>query len=94
MGIVTGIVLYAVIWFMVLLISLQVRVTSQDDAGERVAGTPGSAPVNAALKTRMIWTSVAAAIIWAVIASIIIFELVTLEDVDLFTRFGLGSSGR
>lgn len=92
MGVVTGIVLYAIIWFMTLLISLQVRVTSQDEAGEKVAGTHGSAPVNAHMKTRVIWTSLVAVVIWAVIATIIIFELITLEDIDLFTRFGLGST--
>ncbi len=93
MGIVTGIVLYAIIWFMTLLVALQVRVTSQDEAGERVAGTHGSAPADAHLKTRIKWTSIVAAGIWAVIAAIILLELVTLEDIDLFTRFGMGSSG-
>ncbi|UWQ94741.1 DUF1467 family protein [Rhodobacteraceae bacterium M385] len=92
MGVVTGIVLYAVIWFMTLLIALQVRVTSQDEAGERVAGTHGSAPADAQMKKRVIWTSIVAAGIWAVIASIIIFQLISLEDIDLFTRFGMGSS--
>ncbi|MBY4892955.1 hypothetical protein A8B78_08530 [Jannaschia sp. EhC01] len=92
MGVVTGIVLYAVIWFMTLLISLQVRVTSQDEAGEKVPGTHGSAPADAHMKTRIVWTSIFAAGIWAVIAVIIIFELITVEDIDLFTRFGLGST--
>ena len=92
MGVVTGIVLYAIIWFLTLLIALQVRVTSQDEAGERVAGTHGSAPANAALKARIYWTSGVSAAIWVVLAVIIIFELITLEDIDLFTRFGLGSS--
>lgn len=92
MGVVTGIVLYAVIWFMTLLIALQVRVTSQDEAGERVKGTHGSAPADAQMKKRVIWTSIVAAGIWAVIASIIIFQLISLEDIDLFTRFGMGSS--
>lgn len=91
MGVVTGIVLYAVIWFMTLLIALQVRITSQDEAGERVAGTHGSAPADPQIKRRVIWTSIVAAGIWAVIASIIVFEVVTLEDIDLFTRFGMGA---
>lgn len=92
MGVVTGIVLYAIIWFLTLLVALQVGVTSQDEAGERVPGTHGSAPVDAQLKTRIKWTSVVAAGIWAVVATIIIFDLVTLEDIDLFTRFGMGST--
>ncbi|WP_224815567.1 DUF1467 family protein [Hasllibacter sp. MH4015] len=94
MGIVTGIVLYAIIWFMTLLIALQVGVTSQDEAGERVAGTHGSAPADAQLKRRVVWTSIVAAFIWVVIASIIIFDLITLDDIDLFTRFGMGAPPR
>lgn len=92
MGVVTGIVLYAIIWFMTLLVSLQVRVTSQDEAGQRVAGTHGSAPADAQLKIRIKWTSLVAAGIWCVVAAIIVFELITLEDIDLFTRFGMGST--
>ena len=38
MSIVSGIVLFAVIWFMVLFIILPIRVQSQIEAGERVAG--------------------------------------------------------
>ena len=94
MGIVTGLVLYAIIWFLTLLVALQVRVTSQDEAGERVPGTHGSAPENPQLRARVIWTSVVAFAIWAVLAVILIFELITLEDIDLFTRFGMGSAGR
>lgn len=92
MGVVSGIVLYAIIWFMTLMVALQVRVTSQDEAGHRVAGTHGSAPSDPQLRARIIWTSVAAAALWAVIASVIVFDIVTLEDIDLFTRFGMGST--
>lgn len=92
MGIVTGIVLYAIIWFMTLMVALQVRVTSQDEAGERLPGTHGSAPAEAHMKKRVIWTSIIAAGIWVVLATIIIFQLITLDDIDLFTRFGMGSS--
>lgn len=92
MGIVTGIVLYALIWFMTLFIVLQVGVTSQSDAGERVTGTHGSAPVNAQMKRRFLITSGVAAVIWAVIAGIILSGMVTIADIDLFNRFGLGSA--
>lgn len=92
MGVVTGIVLYAIIWFMTLLIALQVRVTSQDEAGERVHGTHGSAPADPQIKKRVIWTSVVAAGLWIVIAAIIVTDVITLEDIDLFSRFGMGAS--
>ncbi|GAA5071024.1 DUF1467 family protein [Roseibacterium beibuensis] len=92
MNVVTGIVLYAIIWFMTLLIVLQTGVTSQDEAGERVRGTHGSAPENPQLKKRFLITTVAAFAVWAVVAAIILTDFVTIEDFDLFTRFGLGST--
>jgi predicted secreted protein len=91
MGVVTGIVLYAIIWFMTLFIVLQIGVTSQSDAGSRVDGTHGSAPVNPQLKKRFLITSGVAAVIWALIASVILSGAITIEDVDLFSRFGLGA---
>jgi methylmalonyl-CoA/ethylmalonyl-CoA epimerase len=90
MGIVTGLVLYAIIWFMTLFVILPLRLQSQDEAGERVAGTPGSAPANPQLARRFLVTSGVAAVVWAVIAAIIIFDLITIDDIDLFTRFGMG----
>ncbi len=92
MGVVTGIVLYAIIWFMTLFVALQVRVTSQNEAGNRVVGTPGSAPDDPQLKKRVVWTSIVAAAIWAAIAWIIVFDIITIDDIDLFTRFGMGST--
>lgn len=92
MGVVTGLVLYAIIWFLTLLIVLQTNVVSQDEAGERVKGTHGSAPENPQLGRRFLVTSSIAFGIWAVIAAVILTGAITIEDIDLFTRFGLGSS--
>ncbi|MEM7723532.1 MAG: DUF1467 family protein [Pseudomonadota bacterium] len=91
MNIVTGIVLYAIIWFMTLFVILPIRMETQDDAGERVAGTHGSAPTNPNLRKRFLWTTGVAFVIWAVVATIILTGAVTVSDFDLFTRFGLGS---
>ena len=92
MGVVTGLVLYGIIWFLTLLIVLQTNVVSQDEAGSRVKGTHGSAPENPQLGRRFLLTSGIAFGIWAVIAGIIISGAITIEDIDLFSRFGLGSS--
>jgi predicted secreted protein len=92
MGIVTGIVLYAIIWFMTLFIVLQTNVVSQDEAGRRVKGTHGSAPDDPQLGRRFLLTSGIAFVIWAVIAAVIISGAITIDDIDLFTRFGMGSS--
>jgi predicted secreted protein len=93
MGIVTGLVLYAIIWFMTLFIVLQVGVRTQSDSGERVDGTPGSAPVDPQLARRFMITSGVAAVIWLAVAAIIVTGAITIEDIDLFSRFGLGAPG-
>jgi predicted secreted protein len=54
MGVVTGLVLYAIIWFMTLFIVLQTNVVSQDEAGRRVKGTHGSAPDDPQLGRRFL----------------------------------------
>jgi predicted secreted protein len=92
MGVVTGLVLYAIIWFMTLLIVLQTNVVSQDEAGRRVKGTHGSAPDDPQLGRRFLVTSGIAFGIWAVIAAVIMSGAVTIEDIDLFSRFGLGAA--
>ncbi len=94
MGVVTGIVLYAIIWFMTLFVILPFRLKSQSEDGEVVPGTPGSAPADPALRKRFLITTLVAAVVWAVIATIIITGAITIEDFDLFTYFGLGSTGR
>jgi predicted secreted protein len=91
MGVVTGLVLYAIIWFMTLLIVLQTNVVSQDEAGERVKGHPRFRPGRPAAGRRFLLTSGIAFGIWAVIAAVILSGAVTIDDIDLFTRFGLGS---
>ena len=92
MGVVTGLVLYAIIWFMTLFVVLQTGVTSQDEAGRRVRGTHGSAPENPQIGRRFLITSGVAFGIWAVIAAIILSGAITIEDIDLFSRFGMGST--
>jgi len=94
MGIVTGIVLYAIIWFMTLFVILPFRLKSQSEDGDVVPGTPGSAPADPALRKRFLVTTLVAAVVWAVIASIILTEAISIEDFDLFSYFGMGSTGR
>ena len=91
MNIVTGIVLYAVIWFMTLFVVLPMRMTSQRDDGKRLIGTHASAPADPQMRRRFIVTSIVAFVIWVIIAGIIISGVVSIADIDLFTRFGMGA---
>jgi len=91
MNVVTAIVLYAIVWFMTLFVVLPMRLQSQDEAGARVAGTHGSAPENPQLRKRFIVTTAIALVIWGILVAIILTGAITVADIDLFNRFGLGA---
>ena len=86
MNLTGGIVLFAVIWFMVFFIALQMRTRSQAEAGSVVPGTPASAPSEFNMERRVMWTTVAAVLLWSVIAAIILSGRITLYDIDWFGR--------
>ena len=68
MNVVSALVLFAVIWFVTLLVALPIGVTTQEEAGEVVPGTPASAPVDAMIRRKMLWVTVASLAIWAAIS--------------------------
>ncbi|UOA25709.1 DUF1467 family protein [Pseudosulfitobacter sp. DSM 107133] len=86
MGPVSGLVLFAVIWFMTFLIILPIRVQTQGDLGEIVPGTHAGAPEVHNLKKKAWITTGVAAVIWAIVATIILSGVITLRDIDWFDR--------
>jgi len=86
MGPVSGIVLFAVIWFMVLFIVLPLRLTTQGENGDVVPGTHSSAPIDPQLKRKAKITTIWAAILWAIIAGTILSGAITVRDLDWFDR--------
>jgi len=83
---VSGIALYLVIWFMTLFVILPIKLTTQTEQGERVPGTPGSAPVDPPMRRKFKMVTIWASVVWAVIAVFIIFDIITLDDVARWTR--------
>lgn len=86
MGPVSGLVLFAVIWFMVLFIVLPLRNVTQGEDGDVVPGTHASAPANPQLKRKAKITTIWAAGIWVIIAGVILSGAVTVRDIDWFDR--------
>lgn len=84
MSIVSGIVLYAVVWFLVLFIVLPIRLVTQGDRGEIVPGTQAGAPADAQMKRKALVTTLVATVIWAVLAAIIISGVFRLSEMELF----------
>jgi predicted secreted protein len=86
MTITAAIVLYSVIWFMVFFIVLPLRFTSQSEAGEVVPGTPKSAPSDHLVGKKARITTLVAAVVWMIIAGIILSGAITIKDLDFFNR--------
>ena len=51
-----------------------------------VPGTPASAPVDAMIRRKMFWVTVASLAIWAAVCAVIIWGGITVEDIDVFNR--------
>lgn len=86
MNLTGGIVLFAVIWFLVFFCVLPIRFRSQDEAGEVVPGTPASAPADADIARKARITTAITVILWAVIAYVILSGMVSIYDLDWFGR--------
>ena len=88
MSIVSAIVLYAVIWFMVLFCVLPVGLKTQVDLGEIEPGTHAGAPANLNMGRKARLTTVIAAVLWVVIAGVIFSGVISVRDFDWFDRMG------
>ncbi|NRB19537.1 MAG: DUF1467 family protein [Rhodobacteraceae bacterium] len=82
MAITSGLVLYAVLWFLTFLVIIPIRLVTQGDKGTVVPGTHASAPETHYLKQKAIITTVVAALLWALIAGIILSEVISINDMD------------
>ncbi|MEM6409657.1 MAG: DUF1467 family protein [Pseudomonadota bacterium] len=81
-------VVYAVTWFMTLFVVLPLGNRSQADAGDVVAGTPASAPSGFVMRRKFKLTTIWATFIAIPVILIIHFQLISVDDFDLFKRFG------
>jgi predicted secreted protein len=81
MNIVTGFVVYIVIWWLVLFMVLPIGVKSHDETGEAVVpGTTSSAPVAPRMGLKALITSVIAAVLWLAYFLVLKFDLFALRD--------------
>jgi predicted secreted protein len=86
MAITSALVLYAVLWFLTLLIVIPIRLKTQGDIGEIVHGTHAGAPHEPQMKKRILITSAVAFVLWVIIAYIISSGMLTVRDLDWFGR--------
>lgn len=88
MGIVSGLVLFAVIWFMVFFVVLPLRLTTQGESGTVVPGTHKSAPENPQMWRRARLTTYWAIALWIMIGGTILSGAISVRDFDFMGRMG------
>ncbi|WP_424971201.1 DUF1467 family protein [Dinoroseobacter sp. S76] len=90
MQITSALVLLAVIWFMTLFIVLPIRMRTQGDEGKVTMGTPAGAPARIDMRRKVKITSIVAVLLWIPAVYVIVAGWITVDDFDLFNRFGGG----
>ena len=90
MGITSGLVLFAVIWFMSFFVIIPIRIKTQGDLGDVVPGTHAGAPQVHHLKKKAIITTVVAMVLWGIIGGTILSGKFTVKDIDWFDRMSDG----
>ncbi len=78
MSISLGLALYFIIWWMVLFAVLPFGLTTQEEAGDIVPGTPGSAPARSRMLRIFLINTVVAAIVFAVVWAAITFKWISI----------------
>jgi predicted secreted protein len=77
-AITTAIAIYFLIWWIVLFAVLPWGVRPQGEEG--VAGTDPGAPMVPRLAAKLLWTTLVSTVVYAVVAVIYEYRLVTLDD--------------
>jgi predicted secreted protein len=87
MPITTAIAIFFLIWWVVLFAVLPWGVRSQHEGGEVVPGTDPGAPAIPRLKSKLLWTTLVALVIFGACYLVYVNHLITLER--LLAPFGL-----
>lgn len=87
MTITGAIVLYAVFWFMGLLVALPLGLKTQGDVGAD-PDTPAYTPLNANVRRKMLWVTAIAFALWLPLTLLIASGWIGVEDVDIWGRMG------
>ena len=86
MSVTSAFVLFAVTWFLTFLIVIPFKIKTQGDIGVVLKGTQAGAPEVHDLRKKAIITTGLSLILWLLITILIVSEIVTIEDIDLFGR--------
>ena len=87
MSLTTALAIYFIVWWIVLFTVLPFGVQSQAESGEVIPGSDPGAPAVPRLRAKIIWTTIVASVVFAILDVIYSLKLISLDD--LVTLFGL-----
>ena len=80
MSLATSIAIYFIIWWTVLFAVLPWGVRSQQESGAVAPGTDPGAPMIPRLKAKLIWTTIVAALVFAIWHVVYAYRLIRIDD--------------
>jgi predicted secreted protein len=80
MSIATSIAIYFIIWWVVLFAVLPWGVRGQHETGAVTPGTDPGAPAIPMLRHKLLWTTLLAAVVFAIWHVVYSYRLITLDD--------------
>lgn len=84
MSVTAVLVVFATIWFLALFVVLPIGIRTQGDTGVIEPGTPASAPIDAMLRKKLLWATIAAVLIAGPLCAFIITSGMTMHDIDFW----------
>lgn len=87
MTITGAIVMFAVIWFMSLLIALPLGLRTHGDEGTTDEITPAFAPVNLNMKRKLLRVTIVTVILWGPLCLLIYSGWIGIDDVDIWGHY-------
>jgi predicted secreted protein len=88
MSITAGAVVFVVIWFLTMFVTLPIILRTQGEAGEVVPGTHEGAPADFRLGRTLLIVTTATVVIWGVVVWIITSGMISIEDLDTWGVMG------
>jgi predicted secreted protein len=87
MSLTSAIAIYFVLWWITLFAVLPFGVRTQDEGGEVVPGSASSAPMRPLLVRKAIATTIASAVIFAILYGVVAYGGLTIDDIPLLPDF-------
>jgi len=81
MSLPTAIAIYFIIWWVVLFAVLPWGVRSQQESGTVEPGTDPGAPTIPKLKSKLVWTTIVAAVVFAIWHVLYSYRLIPLDEI-------------